>query len=306
MRGVPTQHSDGKPLEWGRYSATTQFAGERFVFHGMSESQAQTFHSRYACEARGLSSRSISTCETQLHRLPQLDQDPDAYTTAGLYTPRIAVLADRIAIEGYGFLAELSLWPTLKGTLWAADGDLLTLPLVIENYLRIVAAYSALMRGGLLIHSAGIVVDERAYLFLGRSGAGKTTVSKMALDTQADVLSDDINIVLPSEKGGFCVGAVPFAGELGNLCLLREGLYPLGGMFWLRKGKRPEGAKPMDLAVQLAHIYACCPIVNADARQMDQILETCKRIVTAQPLRLLDFNRDETFASLFARISDVR
>lgn len=289
---------------WGAHSLVLRFAGLRFVLKGLSESQRQALVSRYRCEPLNEDFHSAveQTVETHINRLPHLRQDADAYTTAGVYTPRITHHAGHLEIEGYGFLADVSPEPALTAGLWAADGDLLTLPLVIENYLRIVAAYASLMKGGLLSHSAGVVADGEAYLFLGRSGAGKSTLSSLALASGAGVLSDDINIVLPATKAGFAASAVPFAGELGNSCFLKQGDYPLRGMFWLQKSGRAVAVKPMSLCDQLAKVYACCPIVNADAQQMNRILDVGAKLLTAAPLRLLSFDRHEAFSSILERI----
>jgi hypothetical protein len=271
----------------------------------LTDDQQKALGQRYICEPHGsdVAAATEQAIETRICRLPNLAQDPDDYTTAGFYTPRITRRSDdRLEIVGHGFLAEVTLRPVLKGQLFAADGDLLALPLVIENYLRIIAAYASLMKGGLLVHSAGVIADGEAYLFLGPSGAGKTTMSRLALDSGAGVLSDDINIVLPSGSGAIRAGAVPFAGELGNSCLVQEGDYRLGGLFWLRKGGRSVDAEPMALSAQLARLYACCPVVNADARQADRILNAGAQLLTSQPLRALSFGPDETFPSILERI----
>ena len=294
----------GPATPWGDHSLVLRFAGLRFVLNGLTGDQRQALSRRYVCESpdADLGSHSEQTIETQICRVPNLCEDPDAYTTAGFYTPRVTRVEDHLRIEGFGLLADVTLTPSLTARLSAADGDLLTLPLVIENYLRIVAAYASLMKGGLLLHSAGVVADGEAYLFLGRSGAGKTTLSSLALASGAGVLSDDINIVLPSARGSFIASAVPFAGELGNSCAVREGDYPLRGVFCLKKGGRSVEGAPLSFCDQLAKVYACCPVVNADARQMDRILDVAASVLTAAPMRILSFDRAEAFSSILERI----
>ena len=56
-------------------------------------------------------------------------------------------------------------------------------------------AYRLVAAGGALIHSAGVTGGEGAFLLLGRSGAGKTTASRLCLARGAAVLSDDLNAV---------------------------------------------------------------------------------------------------------------
>ncbi len=64
---------------------------------------------------------------------------------------------------------------------------------------------------GLLLHAAGIVRDGRGYVFTGPSGAGKTTVSRLAAG-RAEVLSDE-NVILRVGAAGAELCSTPFWGH---------------------------------------------------------------------------------------------
>lgn len=68
-----------------------------------------------------------------------------------------------------------------------------------EYFLRIVISHALYQKGGFLFHSAGIIRDDRAFLFFGKSGCGKTTVARHS--TGMRILSDDLVGVLPAEYG---------------------------------------------------------------------------------------------------------
>lgn len=284
---------------WGDNVLDFRFADISFRVNGLDTAQHLALSRLYApLSANENYGSDNDIFETWACRRPPFPEiDPDRYNKNGIYTPIVQQHEGGIEIDGIGFQAIITFEPQLRGMLWAHDGDLLASPMVFENYLRILAAYAILMRGGLLLHSAGIVADGYAYLFMGCSGAGKTTLSRLALAAGVKILSDDINILIPSQQGGYTVGAVPFAGELGHESLEQTGRYPLKGLFWLEKSLTLSYGK-ISHSGQLAKLLACCPVVNADTRQLDRILATGASLLNNTPMHLLRFRRDEEFSKV--------
>lgn len=287
---------------WGECVLRLGFAGIGYRINGLSDFQyrrLQEFYKLLTVEE----STGGDELETWIYRRPKQTQDAGRYNKNGIYTPVLRLQDRKVEIEGYGFHAVISTTPRLHGELYADDGDLLATPIIFENYLRIIAAYAALMRGGLLVHSAGIVIDSRAYLFLGYSGAGKTTLSRLALAAGAKILSDDINMVFPATDGGFIASAVPFAGEMGHMHMELQGQYRVAGVFWLEKSTALE-CENIAPTVQHAKLFACSPMVNADKHQLDRIFGVCTSLLKTVPMRLLRFRRNESFASLYKILSE--
>ena len=88
-------------------------------------------------------------------------------------------------------------------------------PYSIDAVLRIVHTLVLAREGGLLLHSASAIRNGRAFLFAGVSGAGKTTISRLA-PPDATLLTDEISYIRRRGDGYVAFGT-PFAGELAKL-----------------------------------------------------------------------------------------
>ena len=67
-------------------------------------------------------------------------------------------------------------------------------PYSIDSVLRIVHTLILAREGGFLLHSAGAIRNGRAFLFSGVSGAGKTTISRLA-PPDVTLLTDEISYI---------------------------------------------------------------------------------------------------------------
>src|SRR5208282_189481 len=71
-------------------------------------------------------------------------------------------------------------------------------------------------QGGFLLHSASAIRNGKAFLFAGVSGAGKTTISRLA-PPDATLLTDEISYVRKGDDHeAYVAFGTPFAGELGK------------------------------------------------------------------------------------------
>jgi len=89
-------------------------------------------------------------------------------------------------------------------------------PYSIDAVLRIVhTLVLAQERSGLLLHAASAIRGGKAFLFAGVSGAGKTTISRLA-PPDVTLLTDEISYVRKRDSGYVAFGT-PFTGELAKL-----------------------------------------------------------------------------------------
>jgi hypothetical protein len=102
-------------------------------------------------------------------------------------------------------------------------------PYSIDSVLRIAHTLVLARRNGFLLHAASAIRNGKVFLFAGVSGAGKTTISRLA---PADVilLTDEISYVRKQGDGYMAFGT-PFTGELAragkNVSAPVEALYLL-------------------------------------------------------------------------------
>ena len=88
-------------------------------------------------------------------------------------------------------------------------------PYAIDAVLRIVHTLVLAKQGGFLLHSASAIRNGKAFLFAGVSGAGKTTISRLA-PADATLLTDEISY-LRKQNDGYTAYGTPFTGELAKL-----------------------------------------------------------------------------------------
>jgi hypothetical protein len=89
-------------------------------------------------------------------------------------------------------------------------------PYSIDAVLRIVHTLVLARQGGFLLHSASALRNGRAFLFAGVSGAGKTTISRLA-PPDVTLLTDEISYVRKQSDGSYVAFGTPFTGELAKL-----------------------------------------------------------------------------------------
>lgn len=88
-------------------------------------------------------------------------------------------------------------------------------PYSIDAVLRIVHTLVLAESGGFLVHSASAIRNGKAFLFAGVSGAGKTTISRLA-PADATLLTDEISYVR-KQGDGYVAYGTPFNGEFAKL-----------------------------------------------------------------------------------------
>jgi hypothetical protein len=88
-------------------------------------------------------------------------------------------------------------------------------PYSLDAVLRIVHTLVLAKHGGLLLHAASAIRNGKAFLFAGVSGAGKTTISRLA-PSDVTLLTDEISYVRKQDNGYVAFGT-PFTGELAKL-----------------------------------------------------------------------------------------
>ena len=171
-------------------------------------------------------------------------------------------------------------------------------PFSLDSVLRILHSLILAERGGFLLHAASAICDGRAYLFSGVSGAGKTTMTRLA-PSDVTLLTDEISYVRPKNVrpdassdgsiGSYWAFGTPFAGELakaGENCSA-----VISGLFFLEKG--PENRiEELSSAEAVRRLMRNILFFAEDPGLVEKLLITACDLVGRLPIRRLTFYPD--------------
>ena len=165
----------------------------------------------------------------------------------------------------------------------------------LDSLLRVLLSWKLLGRRGFLLHAATVVRDGKAYIFTGRSGAGKSTVA--SLSPEGSVLTDEISL-LRREHGMWRAYGTPFWGEFRAAGLNISA--PLAGVFRLVQAAENRVTPLRPLAI----LRALLPNVlffSAEAEANRRLLEILSQAATEIAGYNLAFRKNPTFWEVLPR-----
>jgi hypothetical protein len=160
-------------------------------------------------------------------------------------------------------------------------------PYSLDSVMRIVHTLLLARKGGFLVHASSAIRNGRAFLFSGVSGAGKTTMARLA-PPDAALLTDEISYVIRQEDGFFAVGT-PFFGELARV---GENLRaPIECVYLLAKG--PENKiEPIVGADAVRGLLGNILFFARDPEFVKLVFDAAFDFVSRVPVRRLTFAPD--------------
>ena len=164
------------------------------------------------------------------------------------------------------------------------DADRRALNVAEYPFSEYVASRLLARRGAVELHASSIVVDERAYLFVGHSGAGKTTISLLAEAGGASVLSDDRTIVRIG-PGGPVAWGTPWHGTGKRSS---PGSAPVDGIFLILQA-RANRVEPMSPALAVKELFVRSIQANVQESEVTACLATLERLATEFGVQWLHF-----------------
>jgi hypothetical protein len=160
-------------------------------------------------------------------------------------------------------------------------------PYSIDSVLRIVHSLVLAPQAGLLLHSASAVRNGKAFLFAGVSGAGKTTISRLA-PADATLLTDEISYVRKRGDGYIAFGT-PFTGELAKLG--ENTSAPVAALYLLAQGAENR-IEPVAAAEAARSLLANILFFADDEELVQSVFHSALEFVSRVPVSRLTFVPD--------------
>jgi len=163
----------------------------------------------------------------------------------------------------------------------------------LHAFLRVANALLLAGLDGLLVHASSVLRRGRAFLFPGPSGAGKTTIARLA--DGGGVLSDEVSAVRRVGGRFFCY-STPFFGEYDGVAASAE-CAPLERVCFPTKSVRHalEPTTPAEAAQQIVRsVYRH----GADATLAARMFDTGSELAASVRCGWLEFRPDPAFWSV--------
>jgi hypothetical protein len=161
-------------------------------------------------------------------------------------------------------------------------------PTGLNSFLRFIYSLVLLKEPGFLVHAAGLIKSGKGYIFPGKSGVGKTTLTR--LSSGVTLLSDDIPLV--KMQGTPLIFGTPFWGDLavGG----EKTSAPLAGVYFPVKDKKSytERLKPKQVFEKLLPNVVFF-VKNGELSK--QLFNLCFDLATKVPGYELHFLPDSSF-----------
>lgn len=284
----------GEP--WGDLKLAVDLPAGPYYLEGLTPAQAAVVEERFGSLARPVTAPpsdrqrgdgvSLSVFRASGQDFLEIDTAGWEYTFDTEHTPA------GVRLAGLDMMARVDHDPSPGAALWTHWTEGPGFLQALENVLRLFLAYRVFDAGGLVLHSSAAVVDETAFLFVGRSGAGKSTAARLSLEAGHGVLSDDLNAIERSVDA-YRLRALPFTGDLSP-AVARPGSFPIGQLCRLEQYPSHE-TTPLSRAETVALLAACAPFLNADPERSAALLARTAALAEALPACTLRFRPDAEF-----------
>jgi hypothetical protein len=143
---------------------------------------------------------------------------------------------------------------------------------------------------GVELHGCGVVDRRgRGHLFVGQSGAGKTTTALLWGDDAAEIVSDD-RVIVRDVGGTLRMFGTPWHGEAE---LSTPSSAPLAGIYLLTQATANE-LRELSTADAVARMFACAFPPFFDAAAIAFTMSFLEQIAARVPVREFRFIRDRS------------
>ena len=147
----------------------------------------------------------------------------------------------------------------------------------LSNAMMLLYTFNTTPYDTLMVHASVVAHDEGAYMFLGRSGTGKSTHSRLWLNhIENTYLLNDDNPVVRVEGEVVNIYGTPWSGK--TPCYKNEVL-PLNGV--IRLSQAPHNIiKKLPMLQAYASLMPACSCMRWDRRSTDSLHKTVEKVIS--------------------------
>lgn len=166
----------------------------------------------------------------------------------------------------------------------------------LGNAMMIAFAFAAAKYNTLLMHASVIMNNGKGYLFLGKSGTGKSTHTALwkKYIKDSELLNDDNPAIRVASDGQINVYGTPWSGKTPCYRNLRT---EIGAI--VRLEQFPTNIIQREIKIQaFASILSSCSAMIWDTSSYNKIIDTVEKVASCTPVYYLKCRPDEEAARL--------
>lgn len=163
----------------------------------------------------------------------------------------------------------------------------------LSSLIRTAYAQAILYHNAISIHASAVHNDGRAYLFMGKSGTGKSTHSALWMEhiPGTELLNDD-NPTIRFRKGKAYAYGTPWSGK--TACYKNQA-FPIGGMARLRQAPENRFDKLEGIDAFIA-LYPGCSVITHDEHLRNRLYDTLTLLAEKVMVGTMDCRPDREAA----------
>lgn len=157
-------------------------------------------------------------------------------------------------------------------------------------------------RDGFYIHSSGAILKDKGFLFVGHSGAGKTTIAEMLKDrAKAEILCED-RVIVRKWPEGFKIHGTWNRRLNGGLRDVSANSAKLRATMFLKQAPDNRLVTPENKVEVTRRLLACLvkPLVSAE--WWNKMLSLVEEIAGEVPCYILEFDKSGRVVDLLERL----
>lgn len=157
---------------------------------------------------------------------------------------------------------------------------------ILDSMSRIFFSQYAAACGSLMLHASVVVSGGLSYIFMGKSGTGKSTHSRLWIETfpGTELLNDDCPLVSPDKEGRFYAYGTPWSGK--TPCWKNQSA-PVGGIARLRQAPYNRFIRTAGIESFISFIPGMS-VMTSSRSLYDTASDTALRLLDSVPTGILE------------------